>query len=108
MIADIVDLVWLVDAAISMGFLFCGGYLVIACFSVTDREKFAGIRLARRRPSDSLFVASGRGSVEPLRGETRIGHRITSDQRDAVASFGAVIKNRIALEGLRTARLRHQ
>jgi len=91
MMTDIVDLVWLADAAISTGFLLCGGYLVIACFSVTEREEIAGIRLGRRQPSGSSLAANDSGSVELPRDDAGMGHRIASDQREAAASIGAVI-----------------
>jgi hypothetical protein len=66
MIADMVDLVWLLGGAISLGFLSYGGYLAIACCSVAEQDKLTAVRLGRRR---SGFAASVRGGVRPLRGE---------------------------------------
>jgi hypothetical protein len=66
MIADLVDFVWLLGGAVSMGFLSYGVYLAITCCSVAEKDKLAAVRLGRRR---SGFAASLRGDVRPLRGE---------------------------------------
>lgn len=87
--ARMVDWVWLSHAAISIGFLVYSGFLVMACFSLTDRDEIAGIRLVRGRPSDPMHVASGGGSAGSFRGETGMEKRIMSDHREEAASIGA-------------------
>jgi len=62
MMVDLVDVIWLVGAAISMGFLSYGGYLVIANMSVEEQGNLTRARLSRHWARSFRVRGAGRAT----------------------------------------------